>query len=165
MKKLFESDTVSSIFSDSAIYTAAVGAIAKNPLTATAACASGVEFILRKWAGEDDLRFKEPSPASIEGYLDTLTDTIILYRGVIYSGFFTSMDIEENAKESPYAYKVNFSFLVTNTTNDWIDTMLTQTSVGRAIAGIFGASASVVTIGSTFDDLFTDSGSNTNGHV
>ena len=109
-------------------------------------------------------KFKEPDPASIEGYISTLTDTIILYKGVIYSGFFTEMTYEEDGR-TPFTNTVNFQFLVTNTTSDWVDTGLTQTAAGRAIAGIWGMATSAVSIGSMLEDMFKDTGSDTYGHV
>lgn len=144
-------------------YTLAAAAVAKNPITAVTAGTQAAISIYNKVKG-NDIKFKEPEPASLDGYLSTLTDTIILYKGVIYSGFFTDLSFSEDAK-TPFYNKVNFGFLVTGTTNDWIDTNLTQTAGGRAIAGLWGGATSLGTIASMIDDIFTNSGSDTNDHI
>lgn len=141
-------------------YTVAGAAALQNPYTLVSAGFGGVMSLL----GKKDYKFREPDPASIQGYIDTLTDTIILYKGVIYSGFFTKFDYVEDGVK-PFTNEVNFTFLVTNTTADWLDTQLTQTATGRALAGLWGATTSVATIGSLLEDVFKNTGSNTNGHI
>lgn len=142
-------------------YTAGLAATLKNPITTVQ---SGVAMATKLMSNNKNVKFKDPDPASLDGYIGTLTDTIILYKGVIYSGFFTDLSYEEDGRE-PFFNKVHFTFTVTYTTNDWIDTTLTQTAAGRAIAGLFGATTSTVTIGSMIEDIFTDSGHDTNGHI
>ena len=149
------------------VITAAVAgsAILSNPVTTVGALASGVTAGLEHLKlGGSTPKFKEPQQADLAGYLSTITDTIILYKGVIYSGFFTQMDITEDGSK-PFYNEVNFKFLVTNTTNDWIDTSLTQTAVGRTLSTLMGTATSITTIGSLLSDLFKDTGSDTNGHI
>lgn len=162
--KSFLNEQVTDKLSEYLSYGVAGASILKNPITAAAGVASGVELVVRKNIKKESVKFKAPGPATLEGYADTLTDTIILYKGVIYSGFFTSLNYDEEG-EKPFTNRVTFDFTVTYTTNDWIDTALTQTSWGSAIAGVFGAATSITTIASMLDDLFTGSGSDTNGHI
>lgn len=143
-------------------YAIAAAAALTNPATIVASGLGAANSLFE--LGNKKYKFREPSQSSLAGYLNTLTDTIILYKGVIYSGFFTKMNYDEDGA-SPFANQVNFDFLVTNTTSDWLDTSLTQTAVGRTIAGLWGATTSVVTIGSMIQDIFNNTGSDTHGHV
>ena len=154
------------IVSKSITYTIAATAALKNPVIAVTAGVQGAASLYSVISSnkEAKIKFKEPEPASLEGYLSTLTDTIILYKGVIYSGFFTSLSFDEDAM-TPFSNKVVFDFLVTGTTNDWVDTNLTQTAGGRAIAGVWGAATSTTTIASMVNDIFTNTGTDTNGHI
>lgn len=165
MKSSLLGEGVDSVLSN--VITAAVAgsSIASNPVAAVGVVTSGVSAALEKTklSGESP-KFKEPQQSDIAGYASTITDTIILYKGVIYSGFFTQMDITEDGSH-PFYNEVNFKFLVTNTTNDWIDTSLTQTAVGRTLSTLMGTTTSITTIGSLLSDLFKDTGSDTNGHI
>ena len=150
------------VISKGVTYAVSATAALTNPATIVS---SGLGFATTVFGSKkDNVKYREPDPASIEGYLSTLTDTIILYKGVIYSGFFTEMDYEEDGRE-PFFNIVNFKFLVTNSTTDWLDTSLTQTAHGRAISALWGTTTSAVTIGSMLEDMFKDTGSNTNGHI
>lgn len=150
------------IVSNGVTYAVSATAALTNPYTVVASGLGAAHEIFGK--GNSNYKFKEPDPSTISGYLDTLTDTIILYKGVIYSGFFIKMNYSEDGT-TPFTNKVDFSFLVTNTTSDWLDTSLTQTAVGRTIAGLWGATTSIVTIGSMISDIFKNTGSDTHGHV
>lgn len=165
IKNLFGA-TADNIVSKSITYTIAATAALKNPVIAVTAGVQGAASLYSVISSnkEAKIKFKEPEPASLEGYLSTLTDTIILYKGVIYSGFFTSLSFDEDAM-TPFSNKVVFDFLVTGTTNDWVDTNLTQTAGGRAIAGVWGAATSTTTIASMVNDIFTNTGTDTNGHI
>lgn len=153
---------INDVVSKGVTYAVSLGSALTNPATIVS---SGLGFATTVFGSKkDNVKYREPDPASIEGYLSTLTDTIILYKGVIYSGFFTEMDYEEDGRE-PFFNIVNFKFLVTNSTTDWLDTSLTQTAHGRAISALWGTTTSAVTIGSMLEDMFKDTGSNTNGHI
>lgn len=153
---------INDVVSKGVTYAVSATAALTNPATIVS---SGLGFATTVFGSKkDNVKYREPDPASIEGYLSTLTDTIILYKGVIYSGFFTEMDYEEDGRE-PFFNIVNFKFLVTNSTTDWLDTSLTQTAHGRAISALWGTTTSAVTIGSMLEDMFKDTGSNTNGHI
>lgn len=153
---------ISDVISKGVTYAVSLGSALTNPATIVS---SGLGFATTVFGSKkDNVKYREPDQASIEGYLSTLTDTIILYKGVIYSGFFTEMDYEEDGRE-PFFNIVNFKFLVTNSTTDWLDTSLTQTAHGRAISALWGTTTSAVTIGSMLEDMFKDTGSNTNGHI
>lgn len=169
-RKLYEfenstANKVQTIASNGATYAVAGLAALSNPITTVTAglslAQSGYDYFT---GSKNKFKFREPEPSSIEGYMSTLTDTIILYKGVIYSGFFTEMDYEEDG-ERPFFNKVDFKFLVTNTTTDWLDTSLTQTASGRTLASLWGAATTATTLGSMLEDLLKDTGSNTNGHV
>lgn len=160
IKQLFSKEADKYI-SNSVMGTTIAASILKNPITLVS---SGVGMALEPKVDGNDVRFREPEPTTITGYLDTLTDTIILYKGVIYSGFFTDFSWEEDGKD-PFVNKVNFSFLVTYSTTDWINTTLTQTAVGRGISALWGATTSTVTIGSMLEDVLKGTGSDTYGHI
>ena len=153
---------INDVISKGVTYAVSLDSVLTNPATIVS---SGLGFATTVFGSKkDNVKYREPDQASIEGYLSTLTDTIILYKGVIYSGFFTEMDYEEDGRE-PFFNIVNFKFLVTNSTTDWLDTSLTQTAHGRAISALWGTTTSAVTIGSMLEDMFKDTGSNTNGHI
>ncbi len=97
-------------------------------------------------------QYTTPDQTSVSGFINSFTDTIIYYKGNIYTGFFTKMDYKEDGK-SPFVNVVNFEFLVTGTFLDWIDTQLTQTALGRTIAGIAGIGNTVFTGGSLVSSL------------
>lgn len=139
---------------------AGVGATQNMSTIVTAGLGAASQFI----KGIRNIKVREPSPATLVGYKQTLTDTIIIYKGVIYSGFFTSFSYTEDGK-NPFYNIVNFEFLVTNTTEDWLDTILTQTEGGRALSAFWGATNSITTLGSMISNLFKDTGKDTNGHI
>lgn len=155
-------DTAQKYASKGATYTIAAAAALTNPYTIVSSGLGLAQTAIN--AGNNKVKFREPDPASIEGYASTLTDTIILYKGTIYSGFFTKMTYKEDGK-NPFTNIVDFNFLVTYTTEDWLDTSLTQTAIGKGIAGIWGATTTATTLGSMLEDMFKDTGSDTHGHV
>ena len=97
-------------------------------------------------------QYTKPDQTSLEGYNATMTDTVIYYKGNLYTGFFTRMSYAEDGK-SPFVNVVDFDFLVTGTFLDFIDTQLTQTAAGRTIAALWGAGTSLFTGGSLISDL------------
>lgn len=128
------------------------GLFVKNALSSVASSIpSGVSSFLSNVSGSSSET--EPSQASIAGYLSTMTDTIIYYKDNIYTGFFVSMNFAEDGK-TPFYNEVTFEFLCTGMTSDWIDTMLTQTSLGKSILSLWGASTSVFTLGSLLSNVF-----------
>jgi len=95
---------------------------------------------------------KSASPVSIGSYISSLTDTIIYYKGCIYSGFFKSMRIEEDPRE-PYWHRVHVEFIITTTTFDWIDNVLASTTAGNAILSVWGTASSIMSVGSLLKDV------------
>jgi len=95
---------------------------------------------------------KSSSPTSIGSYINSFTDTIIYYKGCIYSGFFKSMRIDEDPRE-PYWHKVHVEFIITSTTLDWIDNILASTTAGNVILTVWGVSSSVMSVGSLLKDV------------
>lgn len=96
--------------------------------------------------------YETPEQSAVQYYLNNMTDTVIYYKGCLYTGFFKQMDYVEDGKE-PFFNRVKFTFICTGTTFDWLDTMLTQTAKGRTIAALWGAASSALTLGSLLDDL------------
>lgn len=99
-----------------------------------------------------DSDIQTASPTSIDGYLKSFTDTIIYYKGCLYSGFFKSMTINEDPRE-PYWHSVHVEFLITSTTLDWLDNVLTGTVGGQVVLAAWGTATSVLTIGSLLKDV------------
>lgn len=123
---------------------------------------SGVSWVKSKFSSEpsnpyerlvSNNVYQEPGQSTMEGYFNTFTDTIIYYKGCIYTGFFTKMTWEEDGK-TPFTNECTFEFVVTGTTYDWIETMLTTTAAGRAISATWGAASSITTLGSLLKDIF-----------
>lgn len=96
--------------------------------------------------------YETPSQANIKSYINSFTDTVIYYKGCLYTGLFTKMSYTEDGK-TPFTNRVDFTFLCTGTTFDYIDTLLTQTVGGRTIAALWGAASTTLTIGSMMKDL------------
>lgn len=96
--------------------------------------------------------YETPGQANIQSYISSFTDTVIYYKGCLYTGMFTSMSYAEEGK-TPFTNRVDFTFLCTGTTFDYIDTILTQTAGGRTLASLWGAASSTLTIGSMMKDL------------
>lgn len=102
--------------------------------------------------------YSSPEQTTTAGYMNTMTDTIIYYKGCIYTGFFTSMSFDEDGM-TPFANKVRFKFLVTGTTYDWIDTMLVNTASGRGISSVLGAASSIATLSALISQTFKNASS------
>jgi hypothetical protein len=135
---------------------ASKGLLTNTISTVSSAVSSGVAAVksLISTGNVASVTYETPSQNSLSGYLNTITDTIIYYKGCIYSGFFTDMVIEEDAS-TPFFFTVNFTFVVTNTTFDWIDTLLVNTAAGRTILEIWGLTTSTITLASLLDEVIS----------
>ena len=89
-------------------------------------------------------QYTEKATKSISNFWNGLSDTIIYYKDTIYSGFFDSMEIPEDA-QTPYHYVIDFDFIVLQTTGDVILENLANKPVGRNVLGTLGIATSALT--------------------
>lgn len=113
--------------------------------------------IARESEANNDLEIPKEQPvgnqSDVSSYISTMTDTIIYYKDCIYTGFFTKMSYSEDGT-TPFSNTIDFEFLCTGTTYDWIDTLLTQTKTGRSISLALGATTSAFSLGSLAGNIF-----------
>lgn len=85
-------------------------------------------------------------------FINGLSDTIIIFKAEIYSGFFTDMQVTEDAS-FPFVYNVTFNFLVTQTLRDSLYSSIAETAVGRTIGAVAGTATLVTALGYATDSL------------
>lgn len=83
---------------------------------------------------------KKDSGNSIIETLNKISDTIIIYKAEIYSGFFKNFKIIDDAK-TPFFNTVTFDFIVTSRIADYAYEFLANSSVGRTIFAVAGVAS------------------------
>ena len=101
--------------------------------------------------------YAPPAPTSLQGYLSTFTDTFIYYKGIIYTGFFTDLQINDEG-DKPFRYSVHFNFLVTGSFYDWLYENMVSGGLFSNITSIWGLASSTVTLSSLIGDMLGLSG-------
>lgn len=85
-------------------------------------------------------------------WLDSLSDTIIIFKNEIYSGFFTNYKVTEDGS-FPFCNVVTFDFLITHTLRDFMYEGLANGSVGRYVIAGIGLATTATTAGYIVDSL------------
>lgn len=85
-------------------------------------------------------------------WLNRLSDTIIIFKAEIYSGFFTDFKVTEDGS-FPFVNNVSFNFLVTHTLRDSLYESVANTPVGRTIIAVAGAATAVTAMGYAVDSV------------
>ena len=82
------------------------------------------------------------------------SDTFIYYKDTIYSGFFTKLSVDDSG-DRPFELKINFNFLVTNTTNDWlVDSIFTSNSAASNIISTLWSGATTANVAAKLFNSF-----------
>lgn len=91
---------------------------------------------------------------AVGNWLNGLSDTIIVYKSNVYSGFFTNFKVTEDGS-FPFVNVVTFDFMVTGTTGDMIYDQITDSAMGRVIAAGVGAVTTATAAGYFVDSIST----------
>lgn len=95
------------------------------------------------------------SPNAVTEYLNKISDTVIIFKANIYSGFFTDFKVTEDAQNAPFFNTVTFDFLVTSTFADSIYDSIADTTIGRTLSTVAGIATTVSAVGYTTDSVST----------
>lgn len=87
-------------------------------------------------------------------FLNKISDTIIFFKNEIYSGFFTDFKVTEDGS-FPFVNVVSFNFLVTSRLRDYLYESLANTSIGRTILAVAGATTAATALGYAVDSATT----------
>lgn len=90
------------------------------------------------------------SPAKGTNFLNKISDTIIVYKAEIYSGFFTDFKVTEDGS-FPFVNVVTFNFLVTSTIRDLIYESVASSAAGRTIMAVAGAATAATALAYAVD--------------
>lgn len=103
------------------------------------------------------------STNAVTEYLNKISDTVIIFKENIYSGFFTDFKVTEDAQNAPFFNTVTFDFLVTNTFWDTVYNSIADTTIGRTLSTVVGVASTVSSVGYATDSLSTGLDSLTKG--
>lgn len=90
--------------------------------------------------------------SKVTDYIGRLSDTIIIYKLNIYSGFFMNLEITDSG-EMPFINDVSFDFLVTKKMSDSVYNLIADSTLGRGISSVLGASTAITAFGYLTDSL------------
>lgn len=85
-------------------------------------------------------------------FLNNLSDTIIIFKNEIYSGFFTNFKVTEDGS-FPFVNVVTFDFTITHTLRDSMYEGLANGSVGRHILAGLGLVTTATAAGYAIDSI------------
>lgn len=152
-KKFGGGDTKESATSILSVATGGLGSIASTSVSKGGIIDASAYFNLTDTTGVASGK-SITNGTKIGNWLNKISDTVIIYKFNIYSGFFMNFEVTEDG-EQPFFNVVTFDFLVTRKLSDSIYSAMADTSVGRTAIAAVGAATTVSALGYTIDSITT----------